>query len=107
MAKYQHRIFEMYDFREEAVRALRPKTASPVTESIDSKPREFKHLASSRSESVTHVEFKGSQGFADDSYAETERDMPEPVPIQRDAEGYEDPMQPPDSNSDQQLGKFS
>lgn len=48
-----------------------------------------------------------TQGFADDSYAETERDIREPVPIQRDTEGYEDPMQPPDSNSDQQLGKFS
>ena len=32
MAKYRHRIFEMYEFRDEAVRALTPKLARPVTE---------------------------------------------------------------------------
>ena len=32
MAKYAHRVFEMYDFRDEAVRALMPKSVNPVTE---------------------------------------------------------------------------
>jgi hypothetical protein len=48
-----------------------------------------------------------TQGFADDSYAKTERDIQDQMPIQRDTQEYEDPMQPPASNSDQQLGKFS
>ena len=32
MANYRHRIFEMYEFRNEAIRALTPKSAHPVTE---------------------------------------------------------------------------
>lgn len=46
--------------------------------------------------------------FTDDSYAnETNPNLRDKVPVQRDTQEYEDPMQPPYSNSDQQLGKFS
>lgn len=58
MAKYRHRIFEMYEFRDEAILALTPKVASPATEATAPESWEFKHLAASRSASVTHVEFK-------------------------------------------------
>lgn len=57
MAKYRHRIFEMYDFRDEAIRALTPKIEKPATEATAPESWAFKHLAVSRSASVTHVEF--------------------------------------------------
>lgn len=45
-----------------------------------------------------------SEDFTDNSYAvESEGG----VPVLRDNETYDDPMQPPFSNSDQQLGKLS
>jgi STAS domain-containing protein len=58
MAKYRHRIFEMYDFRDEAVHALTPKTASPVPDAIDSESWDFKFLNASRAANVMHVGFK-------------------------------------------------
>ena len=43
----------------------------------------------------------------DDSYArETRRELNEAVPVQRDQQYIEDPMQPPSSNSNSQLGMF-
>ena len=58
MAKYRHRIFEMYEDREETIRALTPKIARPETAENSPDSWTFKHLAVSRSESVTHVKFK-------------------------------------------------
>lgn len=44
--------------------------------------------------------------FTDDSYAkETRSSLKDQVPVQGDNEQLEDPIQPPYSNSDQQLGK--
>lgn len=46
--------------------------------------------------------------IADNSYAnETNPNLRAKVPVQRDEQEFDDPMQPPYSNSDQQLGKFS
>jgi hypothetical protein len=45
--------------------------------------------------------------FEDDTYVhEPNPNLRDKVPVQRDTEDYEDPMQPPYSNSDEQLGKF-
>jgi hypothetical protein len=45
--------------------------------------------------------------FKDNSYAnETRPELKGHIPVQRDEAGYEDPMQPPYSNSDAQLGMF-
>ncbi|KAK4965666.1 hypothetical protein LTR66_012093 [Elasticomyces elasticus] len=45
-----------------------------------------------------------TKSFADESYAnETNPDLKNHVPVQRDTQDYADPMQPPHSNSDQQL----
>ena len=63
MAKYRHRIFEMYEFRDEATRALTPKSARPVTEATDSESWTFKHSAVSHSARVAHVQFKMAQTF--------------------------------------------
>lgn len=47
-----------------------------------------------------------TEDFTEDSYAhETNPNLRDKVPVQRDNESYEDPMQPPYSNSNQQLGK--
>ncbi|KAJ5175392.1 uncharacterized protein N7482_001269 [Penicillium canariense] len=47
-----------------------------------------------------------TRSFADDSYAnETDPDLKDQVPVQRDTQEYDDPMQPPYSNSDEQLEK--
>lgn len=47
-----------------------------------------------------------SGDFADDSYTnETNANLRDQVPVQSQEQSYEDPMQPPYSNSDQQLGK--
>ena len=67
MAKYRHRIFEMYEFRDEATRALTPKSARPVTEATASESWTFKHLAVSRSASVAHVQFKRAQAFGEET----------------------------------------
>ena len=58
MAKYRHRIFEMYEFRDETIRALTPKIAKPATEITAPESWAFKHLAVSRSNGVTHVKLK-------------------------------------------------
>lgn len=58
MAKYRHRIFEMYDFFDEALRVLTSQgqqtaAAVPIPESCV-----FTHLAASRDAGVTHIRFK-------------------------------------------------
>lgn len=47
-----------------------------------------------------------TESFADDSYArEPNPNLRDRVPVQPDNEDYDDPMQPPRSNTDEQLGK--
>ena len=75
MAKYRHRIFEMYEFRDEAIRALTPKTAHLATEGAGSEPWTFTHLAVSRSASVTHVEFKTAQTIAEETLSDFREDF--------------------------------
>ena len=61
----------MYEFRDEAARALTPKPARPVTEATAPESWTFRHLAVSHSASVTHVQFKRVQTFG----AETVNDL--------------------------------
>ncbi len=65
----------MYDFRDEAVSALKPKTASPAIQAKFSESWDFEFLDASQSASVTHVGFKKSQGFTDDTTSELRRDF--------------------------------
>ncbi len=67
MAKYRHRIFEMYEFRDEATRALTAKSARPVTESTAQESWTFKHLAVSHSARVAHVRFKSALAFGEET----------------------------------------
>ena len=67
MAKYRHRIFEMYEFRDEATRALTPKSARPVTAATAPESWTLKHLAVSHSASVAHVQFKSALAFGEET----------------------------------------
>ena len=82
MAKYRHRIFEMYDFRDEAMQALTPKSERPATEVIapdTSAPDSwtFKYLDVSRPAKVTLVQFTGTQTFAEDAVSDLRNDLAE------------------------------
>ncbi len=75
MAKYRHRIFEMYEFRDEAIEALTPKSARPVAEANAPESWTFKHLAVSCPEGVTHVEFRGAENFGVDTLNDLRQDL--------------------------------
>ena len=67
MAKYRHRLFEMYDFSEEAIHGITSKSGQPLTESTPPETWSFEHLAVSRSDDVTHVTFKRGQIFGEET----------------------------------------
>ena len=67
MAKYRHGIFEMYEFRDETIRALTPKVEKPATEATAPESWTFEHMAVSRTGSVTHVRFKEAQTAAEET----------------------------------------
>jgi anti-anti-sigma regulatory factor len=75
MAKYPHRIFEMYEFRDEAIQALTPKTESNVTEANEQQSWTFKHLAVSRPAVVTLVTFKEATEFGDATMSDFRDDL--------------------------------
>jgi hypothetical protein len=63
MAKYRHRIFEMYDFRDEAVRALTPPIEVTASDRNTPESQALQHLDVSHSARVTHVKFQGATTF--------------------------------------------
>ena len=75
MAKYPHRVFEMYDFRDEAIRALTPKADNPATEAIDSESWDFELLAASQAAGMTHVAFMQAQTVGDDAASDLRKDF--------------------------------
>ena len=75
MAKYRHRIFEMYDFRDEAIRALTPTADRPVKEAAAPETWTFTHLVVTRSAGATHVQFKTAQSFADEAVSDLRDDF--------------------------------
>ena len=75
MAKYRHRIFELYEFRDEAMHALTPKSARPVPEATAPESWTFTHLTVSRSASVALVQFKSAQAFGKETVNELRVDF--------------------------------
>ena len=73
MAKYRHRIFEMYELRDEAIRALTPKSGKSATEVTAPESWTFAHLVVSRVAGVIQVQFKEPKTF-DDTTANGLRD---------------------------------
>ena len=76
MAKCPHRIFEIYEDREEALAALAPRSAKPDDAKANGPlPSTFSHLAVSRWSFVTHVRFKDAMEFPPESEAELRDDF--------------------------------
>jgi len=75
MAKIPHRTFEIYESREEATRALTPKSEKVATESSTPESWTFEHLAVSRSAGVTHVQFTGAKDFGQETVAGLREDF--------------------------------
>ncbi len=75
MAKYPHRIFEMYEFRDEAIQELTPKTERNLAEATEPESWTFKYLAVSRPEDVTLVTFKEATEFGDAAVNELRDDL--------------------------------
>lgn len=75
MAKYRHRIFEMYEFRDEAIRALTSNLENPVTEVTTPESWDLTHLAVSRSAGVTHVQFKQPETLAEETVSGLREDF--------------------------------
>lgn len=67
MAKYRHRIFEMYDFRDEAECALTAKSARTSLGPTDSQSWTFKYLAVSHSAGLSHAWFRGALVFGEET----------------------------------------
>jgi len=75
MAKIRHRVFEIYESRSEAIRALTPKLQKAATESSAPDSWEFQHLTVSRSAGVTLVEFADPKKFGEETADELREDF--------------------------------
>lgn len=69
MAKIPHRIFEIYESRAEATRALTPKSEKTATESGAPESWVFEQLSVSRSAGVTYVQFTKAEDFGVETVA--------------------------------------
>ena len=63
MAKYRHRIFEMYEQLDAALDALTPRTEKVATEITAPETWDFSHLEASRVADKILLRFKGSHSF--------------------------------------------
>ncbi len=75
MAKYRHRTFEMFDFKEEAVAALTLRSSPPLSESEDPESWEFQRLSASQLGGVIHVRFQESNVEGDEMRRELRNDF--------------------------------
>lgn len=80
MAKYRHRIFEMYEFRDEAIHALTPKSEKSVTvvsthETSAPESCNLQHLAVSSPHNITLVQFTHTPNFGAETAAELRSDL--------------------------------
>ena len=64
MAKVRHRTFEMYELRDEAVTALTGNSARTAVEKVDPGLWTFQHFVTSRSDGITLVLLKETEGSA-------------------------------------------
>ena len=65
----------MFDFRDEAVRALTRNTISFVTDVVDPEFWDFRFLVASHSAIFTHVEFKKNVAWGDEATGELRKDI--------------------------------
>ena len=76
MAKHRHRIFEIYEDREEAIAALTPKSVQPDDAKANGLlSSHFSHLTVSNWAFVTHVTFNGTMEFPRECEADLRDDF--------------------------------
>ena len=76
MAKYRHRMFEMFEFADEATSALASKSTRPAAESDHPEWWTFLQLTVTRSAGVTHVHFKPTTNLSEEeTLAELRKDF--------------------------------
>ena len=75
MARIPHRVFEIYESREEATRVLTPKSEKAGTKSRAPEAWDFAYLTVSRSAGVTHVQFTQAKDFGEETVAGLRQDF--------------------------------
>jgi MFS superfamily sulfate permease-like transporter len=75
MAKYRHRIFEMYELREEAIQALTPRSERAAMEADSPETWTFHYLTVTRAAPVTHVRFDKVQTFGEETLSDLRQDL--------------------------------
>ncbi len=81
MAKYRHRLFEMYETPAEAALALTPNASRPTgmperdPRTEDSESWTFKHLVVSRANRLTHVRFPKAHSITDETVDDLREDF--------------------------------
>ena len=75
MAKYAHRMFEMYDLRDEAARALTPRVERPTGDITSPLCWAVKYLTVCRIAGITHIRFQGTQDFGDETLNDLRQDF--------------------------------
>ncbi len=81
MAKYRHRIFEMYDFLDEAISALAPRSTDQETNSPDPQLWSLRQLNALLVAGVTHAKFKDSNEDQGDFVKELSKDFSQLVDL--------------------------
>ncbi len=75
MAKYRHRTFEMYDFLDEAISALAPRSTDAETKSADPELWTLNRFNALRVAGVTHVKFKTPGGENEETVGDLSKDF--------------------------------
>ncbi len=75
MAKYRHRIFEMYESLDETIQAMVPKSERAVAEVAIPELKDLKHLEVSHAASLTHVQFKDPEALGEEAVSGLRNDF--------------------------------
>ena len=75
MAKDRHRIFEIYESRDEAAWELMPKTHKAANDVVDSESWSFKHLVVSQIAGIIQVQFCEAALLAQELVAQIQDDL--------------------------------
>jgi len=75
MAKIPHRIFEIYESCDEAIRALTPKSWKAGAESTVADSWNFEHLTVSQATGVIHIQFAAAEDFGEETVSGLRKDF--------------------------------
>ena len=75
MAKYRHRIFEMYDFLDEAILAVAATTSIPTTMPVFAEGQGMTYLDLTQGDGVTRVVFRGNEAVGQEALPGLRNDL--------------------------------